>query len=104
MSARWLLLVTVFGTVLTASAGDWPQWRGPNRDAVATDFAAPKTWPKTLTKKWSVPVGGGVSTPALVGGKLYVFSWEDPNEVIRCLDADTGNEIWKDTYKTTPSG
>jgi len=32
----------------SALAQDWPQWRGNNRDAKATDFKAPKTWPKEL--------------------------------------------------------
>src|SRR5262249_39750630 len=32
-------------------AQDWPQWRGPNRDAKAIGFTAPKTWPKELTQK-----------------------------------------------------
>ncbi len=82
-----------------ASAQDWPQWRGPNRDAKATGFVAPKTWPKELTKKWSVPVGDGVATPALVGDKLYVFTRQDGNEVIRCLDATTGKEVWQDKYQ-----
>jgi len=68
-------------------AQDWPQWRGSNRDAKATDFKAPKTWPKELTKKWKVTVGDGVATPALVGDRLYVFSREDGNEVTRCLSA-----------------
>src|SRR5262245_39239251 len=33
-------------------AEDWPQWRGPNRDARASGFKAPKTWPKELKEKW----------------------------------------------------
>ena len=56
-----------------ATAQDWPQWRGPNRDARATDFKPPATWPKELTQKWKVTVGEGVSTPALVGDKLFVL-------------------------------
>ncbi len=32
-------------------------------------------------------MGDGVATPALVGDKLYVFSRQEGNEVIRCLDA-----------------
>ena len=35
-------------------AQDWPQWRGPNRDAKATGFNVPKTWPKELTQKWEI--------------------------------------------------
>lgn len=34
-----------------ALAQDWPQWRGANRDAKASGFTAPKTWPKELTQK-----------------------------------------------------
>jgi outer membrane protein assembly factor BamB len=85
------------------SGQDWPQWRGPNRDAKAADFNAPKTWPKELTQKWKVPVGGGDATPALVGDKLYVFTREGGDEVIRCLDAATGKEVWQDKYEAQPA-
>jgi outer membrane protein assembly factor BamB len=80
-------------------AQDWPQWRGPHRDAKANGFQAPKTWPKELTQKWKVKVGEGVATPALVGDKLYVFSREGGDEVTRCLDAVTGRELWQDKYE-----
>jgi outer membrane protein assembly factor BamB len=87
-----------------AGAQDWPQWRGPNRDAKATGFTAPSTWPKELTRKWQVKVGDGVATPALVGDKLYVFSRESGNEVTRCLSAADGKEIWADKYEATFQG
>ncbi len=80
-------------------AQDWPQWRGPNRDAKVTGFTVPQTWPKELTQKWKVTVGQGDATPALVGDKLYVFARQDANEVIRCLDAGTGKELWQDKYE-----
>ena len=34
----------------------------------------------------------------LVGDRLYVFSRQEGNEIARCLDAATGEEIWKDSY------
>ncbi|HZT78739.1 MAG TPA: PQQ-binding-like beta-propeller repeat protein [Gemmataceae bacterium] len=89
------------GLLLAASslrAQDWPQWRGPNRDARVTGFKAPREWPKELTKKWKVKVGEGVATPALVGDRLYVFVREGGDEVIRCLDAGNGKELWQDKY------
>ncbi len=96
---------TPFRTLLVLSfcagslqAQDWPQWRGPNRDGKAASFAAPKTWPKELTKKWKVAVGDGVATPSLVGDKLYVFARQEGGEIIRCLNAATGDEIWKEKY------
>jgi len=79
-------------------AQDWPQWRGPNRDGKATGFAAPQTWPKELAQKWQTTVGAGDSTPALVGDKLYVFARQGEEEVILCLDAGTGKEVWRDKY------
>jgi outer membrane protein assembly factor BamB len=99
MTTRWLFLVGV-GLLfpLAAGAADWPQWRGTNRDAKVVGFEAPKTWPKELTKKWNVTVGDGVSTPALVGDKLYVFAMQSGNEVTRCLEAATGKELWQDKY------
>jgi outer membrane protein assembly factor BamB len=81
-----------------ALAQDWPQWRGVNRDAKATGFTAPKTWPKELTQKWKVTVGLGDATPALVGNKLYVFARQDADEVIRCLDTANGKELWQEKY------
>lgn len=113
MKARLLVVIAVGCLPVVGAAGaDWPQWRGPNRDAKVADFSAPSTWPKELTKKWSVSVGLGVATPALVGDKLYVFSREGDNlqnrqtgnEVLRCLDAATGKEIWKQSYPAQPSG
>src|SRR5437660_9329059 len=81
-----------------AGAQDWPQWRGPNRDNKVAGFTEPKTWPKELTKKWKVAVGEGEASPVLVGDKLYVFGRQGDEEVTRCLDAATGNEIWKKSY------
>jgi outer membrane protein assembly factor BamB len=85
-----------------AFAADWPQWRGPDRDGRTSGFAVPADWPKELTKKWSVSVGEGVATPALVAGRLYVFTREGGGEVLRCLDAATGQEQWKDSYEEPP--
>jgi outer membrane protein assembly factor BamB len=79
-------------------AGDWPQWRGPNRDAKVTGFTPPATWPKELTKKWSVSVGDGVATPALVADKIYVFTRQGDDEVTACLDASSGKILWQDKY------
>jgi outer membrane protein assembly factor BamB len=103
MNARWLLVGAALGlSALLAGADDWPQWRGPNRDAKVTGFKAPATWPKELTKKWKIDVGNGDATPALVGDKLYVFTFNkaEGNEVLRCLEAAGGKELWQEKYPT----
>lgn len=88
----------------SAFAQDWPQWRGVNRDGKVTGFTAPQNWPNELTEKWKVTVGTGDATPALVGGKLYVFVRQDTNEVTLCLDAGSGKELWKDEYEAQAVG
>lgn len=81
-------------------AQDWPQWRGPNRDAVVSSFTAPKVWPEKLTTKWKVPVGIGHASPVVVGRRVYIHSREDENEVAACFDLDTGKQLWRDSYQT----
>jgi outer membrane protein assembly factor BamB len=80
------------------AAQDWPQWRGPNRDNKLTGFAAPKAWPKALTARWKVTVGFGSASPALVGDRLYVFTRQQGEEVITCLNVATGETVWQDKY------
>ena len=79
-------------------AQDWPQWRGPHRDGKMNGFIAPQTWPKELSRKWKTTVGTGDATPALISNKLYVFTRQGENEVVLCLNADTGKELWNDKY------
>ena len=85
-------------------AQDWPQWRGANRDGKVTGFAQPQTWPKALTKKWDTRVGSGDATPALVGDKLYVFARQGAEEVVLCLDAGSGKELWQHKYAAQAVG
>lgn len=87
-----------FDMTVSASAQDWPQFRGANRDGKVTGFEAPKQWPAELSAKWKVTVGLGDASPVLAGGKLYSFGRVDADEVTTCLDAATGKEIWKDKY------
>src|SRR5438445_3401642 len=95
--AGWMILLSAN----CVCAQDWPQWRGPNRDNKVAGFTEPKTWPKALTQKWKTKVGQGDAGPVLVGDKLFVFTREGGDEVIRCVDADKGTEVWKDKYATT---
>ncbi len=78
--------------------GDWPQWRGPNRDGSIASFTPPRVWPDQLTRKWKIDVGLGYSTPILVGNRVYMYSRKDDNEVLSALDAETGRSVWQTAY------
>jgi len=91
-----LAAATIFA--LTASAQDWPQWRGANRDGAATGFTEPATWPDTLKQQWKVEIGSGYATPLLVGNRLYTFTRQGEEEVVQALDAATGKSVWRTPY------
>ena len=77
---------------------DWPQWRGPFRNAIAAGFVVPSRWPEQLTRRWSTDVGLGYATPLLVGNRLYVFARQADDEVMMALDVATGALVWRTAY------
>jgi outer membrane protein assembly factor BamB len=88
-----LLLLTVCAS---SSAGqDWPQWRGPNRDGVVHGVHVPVKWPRTLKEEWRVFVGEGISSPVVVGDRVYVFTRQKDDELVVCLDLASGKEKWR---------
>ncbi len=92
------LLVLMILCPVNLLSQDWVQFRGSGRDSKVTGFKAPKTWPAELKQLWKVNVGFGDASPVLSGKKIYLATRQDANEVILCLDAATGKEIWKTTY------
>ncbi|MEW6236669.1 MAG: PQQ-binding-like beta-propeller repeat protein [Candidatus Omnitrophota bacterium] len=108
---KWVMGIVLCAIMSGANgvlAQDWPQWRGVNRDDKATGFTAPSEWPKELKQQWQMNVGLGDATPSLVGDKLYAFTRQGEEEVILCLNAANGDEIWRDKYAahaaTGPAG
>ena len=78
----------------------WPQWRGAGRDGAAA-FKAPASWPDQLTLKWKVDVGLGYAAPITVGDRVFAFSRQGDDEVMRALDAATGKVLWETKYNAT---
>ncbi|MDP4223493.1 MAG: PQQ-like beta-propeller repeat protein [Bacteroidota bacterium] len=96
-----LILGTVIILVVISAnlySQDWPQFRGPGRDSKVTGFKAPATWPAQLKQVWKVSVGSGDATPVLSGKKIYLSTRQNTDEVVTCLDPETGKEIWKTPY------
>jgi outer membrane protein assembly factor BamB len=88
------------GTILTAQRPslDYTQWRGEDRAGSASGFTPPKSWPAALSRKWSVELGEGYSTPLVVGDTVYAFTRRDGNEVLTARRAATGEEVWHTPY------
>jgi|SRR5579871_551092 len=81
--------------LLMAAAADWPQWRGPQRDAVMPASAAPPAWPEKLKLRWRITVGEGHASPILAGGRIYLQARQQDKEVVSAVDLENGKVIWQ---------
>lgn len=51
-----------------------------------------------LRQVWRAEVGAGYSGAAVDGGRVYTMGNEAGRDVVRCLEADGGREVWKFEY------
>src|SRR6516162_2661763 len=81
------------------SVGDWPDWRGPDRDGSSREKGLPDQWSLSgQNLAWKTPYGGR-SAPVVLGDHLYLQNTagkgETEQERVLCLNADTGKLIWE---------
>ncbi len=81
---------------------DWPGFRGPGRDAVATDpTPLADTWPSGGPPVvWTVPVGDGHAGPAVFEDCVYLLDYDETAkaDVLRCLALGDGRDLWRRSY------
>ncbi|HLL75298.1 MAG TPA: PQQ-binding-like beta-propeller repeat protein [Pyrinomonadaceae bacterium] len=80
-----------------ASAGDWPQWRGPARDGVGRESGLLRQWPAGGPRLlWQLnDIGDGYSTPVVVGSRIYLMSNRGmENEFVAALSTKDGKVVW----------
>ncbi len=95
---RFAVLLGAFLAVPSgrASAGDWPQFRGPARDGISNETGLVDSWSKEGPPQvWAKKIGLGYSGPVVAGDRVIVFSRDGDKEVVQCLAAATGKERWK---------
>lgn len=84
-----------------ASAGDWPQFRGPDSSGTVADATLP-TQPKI---QWSASLPGrGLASPIIIGEKVFVSCSSGPKQerlhVIALAKAD-GAKLWERQLRAT---
>ena len=94
----WSPVLLVLAATLSLHASQWPQWRGPDRNGVAPAAADVKAWPDKLTRTWMQPLGEGYSSPVVDGGRVFVHSREDPEEIVTAFELDSGEQVWTMRY------
>lgn len=93
-----------------AKAADWPAFRGPGFQGIATESRAPVSWSDDRNIHWKVTLPRpGNGSPIVVAGQVYVTSAEDAEgrkRSLYALDANTGKQLWVRTVevqKTFPT-
>lgn len=97
------LRVVVVALVFQASATaqDWPQLLGPNRNGIYTGPEIVPSFPRTgPAPLWKRDVGAGFAGPAVVGDRLILFHRVNNRETVEAMDANTGKTIWTFDYAT----
>ena len=92
------VLVLALGSL--AAASDWPQYLGPNRNAVSGETGILRSWPASGPEvAWTVSLGEGYGGAAVRQGVVYVLDREgEKGDIFRALDLKTGREIWRFAY------
>ncbi len=81
----------------TATALDWPQWQGPDRDAKSKETGLLQEWPEEgPALAWKITsIGTGYSAPAIAGGRIYGISKRnEEEEIVWARSESDGSEIW----------
>jgi outer membrane protein assembly factor BamB len=110
ISTRWttgviaaVLLCLYFAAASQGAqpASDWPQWRGPNRDAICAEAGLLKEWPAEGPKlEWELRgLGTGFSTIAIVGDKFFTMGdlpdGGQKSQFVMAFDLNTRQQVWK---------
>ncbi|NBU41717.1 MAG: hypothetical protein EBS51_13140 [Planctomycetia bacterium] len=119
MHSRSLVIGVVLASWLPCAtrlrADDWPQWMGPRRDGVWREADVVEAIPAGgLPLRWRITVKAGYAGPAVANGRVYLMDYDrregtlanDPggrstlagNERVLCIDAATGEIVWKHEY------
>lgn len=99
---RTVSFVALLGVVASMAAEtdkkgtDWPQWRGPKRDAVSQDRGLLQKWEgEGPPLAWKASgLGGGLASVVISRGRIFTMGKRKGGEYVVALNAKDGTELW----------
>lgn len=90
------VLLTAALAAAPSQSGDWPQWRGPQRDAISRETGLLGKWPADGPRlAWKADgLGEGYAAVSIAGGHIYTMGEDKNSSYIRALDTKNGKIIW----------
>ena len=80
-----------------AAQGDWPWWRGPDRNGVTGDREVVTKWSPKDNVVWATNIpGSGHSSPIVCGKRVFLTTAEEATQkqLILAFDRQTGASLW----------
>ena len=95
------LILLVFVLSGCQQKSNWNQYLGPNRNAISEEKGILRSWPEEGPDKlWEMKLGPGYGGASIFGDEVFLLDRVDEKEdVLRCIDLNTGEEKWKFSYK-----
>ncbi len=102
MNSFLLRTLAIFlGSALGASAADWPEFLGPNRDGTSPETGLVDRFPADgLRIVWQKDIGTGYGAPSVRDGVLVLHHRIGGEEIVEAFDAATGDAKWAHKYPT----
>ncbi|MDQ3010769.1 MAG: PQQ-like beta-propeller repeat protein [Acidobacteriota bacterium] len=84
------------GAPAPSAIGDWPQWRGANRDGISKETGFAKQWPAAgPASVWAISdIGEGYGSLAIKGDRIYVQGTRGDASVVYSLNRTDGKQVW----------
>ncbi len=91
----------LFINCVASASDDWAQFLGPHANGISDETGLVDRWPESGPKVvWDKPLGTGYGAPSVLGSRLVVHHRLEEEEIVECLDADSGKMIWNYRYSS----
>ncbi|MDB6037653.1 MAG: Pyrrolo-quinoline quinone [Verrucomicrobiales bacterium] len=103
LAARLMaLLIPLVFSLTRVDGHDWPQFLGPKRNGADDEESIAKSFPREgPSRLWQRKVGQGFSSPIVISNRVVICDRVDSDELVECLDANTGKTVWTLKSPTT---
>lgn len=96
-----VILVVVFVLSAVSTNADWERFRGPDGNGIVSEC---KWNPQSLTRSpkilWHNNVGQGYAAITIRGKWLYTAGYTNGNNVVYCIEANTGKRKWEYSFRS----
>lgn len=105
MYPRFILAVLTLACCADCSGDElesprsWLNWMGNEHNGISVESGWSTDWTESgLPEVWRAEVGIGFSSVSIADGKLFTMGHKEGIETVYCLDALTGEIVWRHDY------